>query len=370
VQQPRGIKGITDNPRPPVVAKAKIGRMVEHMRADGTVVQKPEKLDHIIFVEPQTGNEIEAFRALGSEPQSFLAVFPPDAESTLDAAWKRYGKLGLKCRGDGEVGIDRETGEERQCAGDYNKDHPEQHLCSFARPTVKGNKTYPPECKPTLSMRLVVPLAGALGLVQLDTGGVSSSVPTLWWQIEQLKSYAGGELGGVAVKVSIRPFTTRHGVSFAWNLSTPSEDELALLRRQFAEIVPVRVIGEGAIPRALEAAPPMEETPDADIYGEQPEEEINPSNVEVVEDPEPLPEEPEPLNAEPAETPDIGVPGEVVAAELAYKQALKASVWAEAKQASKIALMEANRGKAEAEGKWSSYVDWLLASTEQVPVKS
>ncbi len=358
--KPYGIKGVTDNPRAPVLAKAKIGRMNEK--------GYPEKLDHIVFVQPQTGTEIEAFRELGTRPTSFLAAFPDDDTRTfVDAAWKRYGKSGLKCRGDGDRGVDRETGEERQCAGEYNKDNPVAHLCSFARPTNKNGKDYPPECKPSVSLRLVVPLAGALGLVQLDTGGVASSVPTLWWQIDQLAQTSGGALAGVAIKVAIRPFTTAHGLSFAWNLETPSEEELQILKDQFACLAPVRVIERGVVP--VKALPPMSESIDQDIYG-LPEELVRPEEFE------PLPDEL--VNGDPAPvdngymqpenaTPDIGVPGEVVAAELAYKAALKASSWPTAKQQSKIALMEANCAKAEAAGDWSHCVDWLTASTEQIP---
>ncbi len=167
--RPYGIKGVTDNARPPVIVKAKIGRKNDK--------GYPEKLDYISFVEPgEEGTPCPAFEVLGTRPQSFLGAFPSDeTETFVDAAWKRYGKSGLKCRGDGEIGVDRETGEELQCAGEYSKDNPETHLCPHARPTEKTVngvlKKYPPECKPTLSMRLVVPLAGSMGLVQLDTGG-------------------------------------------------------------------------------------------------------------------------------------------------------------------------------------------------------
>lgn len=365
--RPYGIKGVTDNPRPPVVAKAKIGRMTEK--------GYPEKLDYIIFVEPQTGEPLEAFAELGHKPQSFLAAFPSDnTETFVDAAWKRYGKSGLKCRGDGDKGVDRETGEERQCAGDYNKDNPATHLCEFARPTQKNGKTHPPECKPSVSLRLVVPLAGALGLVQLDTGGVASSVPTLWWQIDQLRRTSGDQLAGVAIKVSIRPFTTQHGISYAWQLETPSGVELATLKEQFGRLAPVRVIERGVVPVA--ELPPMAESIDQDIYG-LPEAAVG----EVLPDPaSEIPGTIEEFEGEPVageaygsevlteDALDFAVSGEVVAVELAYKAALKASALTEAKKTAGLAIMEANRDKASETGNWESYTTWLEAQTARIPV--
>ena len=96
--RPYGIKGVTDNARPPVIVKAKIGRKNEK--------GYPEKLDYISFVEPgEEGTPCPAFDVLGDRPQSFLGAFPnDDTETFVDAAWKRYGKSGLKCRGDGEIG--------------------------------------------------------------------------------------------------------------------------------------------------------------------------------------------------------------------------------------------------------------------------
>lgn len=366
--QPRGIRGVTDNPRPPVLAKAKIGRKTEK--------GYPEKLDYIIFVAPQTGETLEAFAELGEKPTSFLAAFPSDDLDTfVDAAWKRYGKSGLKCRGDGDVGIDRETGEELTCAGDYNKDDPSAHLCEFARPTQKNGKTYPPECKPSVSLRLVVPLAGALGLVQLDTGGVASSVPTLWWQLDQLRRTSGDQLAGVAIKVSIRPFTTQHGISFAWQLETPSDIELQVLKEQFARLAPVRVIDRGVVP--VGELPPMTESIDQDIYG-IPDEALEPG--EVLEGDgtgtalPPVSEAQEERTWEPAVGPEaltedaVGLPGEVVAVELAYKAAVAASSLPPAKKTAAIAIMEANRDKAEDSGSFEHYVAWLEAQIARIPV--
>lgn len=363
-RKPYGIKGVTDNPRPPILAKAKIGYKTDE--------GYPKKLDYIIFVQPQSGEPIEAFAELGEKPTSFLAAFPHDeVESFVDAAWKRYGKSGLKCRGDGEVGIDRETGEERQCAGPYNKEDPDSHLCPFARPTRKNGKTYPPECKPSVSLRLVVPLAGALGLVQLDTGGVASSVPTLWWQIDQLRRTSGDQLAGVAIKVSIRPFTTQHGISYAWQLETPTDTELRRLKEQFARLAPVRVIDRGTV--SVGELPPMAESIDQDVYG-LPNEALNthesPGTVEAAESE--IPEggcadgSPPPGDEQP---PEVGLPGEVVEAELELVAAMKQARIPPAKRTATERLVEANRAKATELGDFDTYVDWLHRQAARVRPK-
>ena len=64
---------------------------------------------------------------------------------------------------------------------------------------------------------------------------------------------------------------------------------------------------------------------------------------------------------------DIGTPGEVVQAEIVYKRALTASPIPEAKKTAAIAVMEANRAKAEADGTLEAYVNWLAQITERVP---
>ena len=352
--RPCGIKGITDHPRPPVLAKAKIGRM----SAQGY----PEQLDHVIFVEPETGDEVEAFRKLGDKPTSFLAVLPADdIETFVDCAWKRFGEFGLKCRGDGEQGVERKTGRERECAGPYNKDNPAAHRCRFARPTKKKVNgllaEHPPECKPVLSLRVLVPLAGAVGLVQLDTGGAASSVPTLFWQLEQLNRASEGRLAGVAVKVIIRPFSGQKGVCYAWALANPSAHDISCLKRDFAPLSPVRVVDGEVLPPPAEL-PPLIESIDRDIYG-----------LPVARKArEKLPV------AKTAPATDIVVPPEV-AAEV---RVAEAALWAQVGRAKlpkvkrdcTLEVVAANRQVAAREASWPAYLSWLTGKAEELAAKA
>jgi len=363
--KPWGVKGLTESPRAPIVAKAKIGEKGDK--------GQPKRLDYIIFVEPQTGRRLPEYQAVfGEKPTSFAALLSADTvEDMVDVAWKRFGKKGLKCRGDGERGFDRETGEERECAGEYNFQDPTQHRCPFARPN--GDK--PAECKPILSMRLVVPQIPGLGVVQLDTGGVASSIPTLIAQLRMIENMTRDQDGrphmaGIAVKVLIRAFRDRFGnAAYSWQLEPLMEEEASALRSNIEGLVRI----EGQV--NMKALPPMDETPDPDLYGitEAPDARQIGAGGDVLhyEEADYGPEGPteDPLRPEPSDplADMIGMPGEAVAAELEYKRALGASTWPEAKQLSKVATMEANRRKAAESGSWSSYVDWLSASTDQVP---
>ena len=352
--RPYGIKGITDHPRRPVLAKAKIGRM--------SALGYPEKLDHVIFVEPETGDEIEAFRKLGDKPTSFLAVLPAnDIETFVDCAWKRFGEFGLKCRGDGEQGVERKTGRERGCAGPYNKDNPAAHRCRFARPTkskVNGLLTeHPPECKPVLSLQLLVPLAGAVGLVQLDTGGASSGVPTLFSQLEQLNRVSEGQLAGVAVKVIIRPFNGQKGICYAWALANPSAHDLSCLTRDFAALSAVRVVDGDVLPPPGEL-PPLVESIDRDIYG-------LPAARKAQE---------KLALAKTVSTTDIVVPpevaGEVRVAEAALWAQVGRAKLPKAKRDCTLEVVAANRELAAREACWPAYLSWLTGKSEELAAKA
>ncbi len=352
-RRPYGIKGITDRPRPPILAKAKIGRM----SAQGY----PEMLDHVIFVDPETGAEIAAFRKLGEKPTSFLAVLPADdMETFVDCAWKRYGERGLRCRGDGERGVERQTGRERECAGPYNKDRPSAHRCRFARPRKKkvgGLLTeHPPDCKPVLSLRLVVPLAGALGLVQLDTGGAASSVPTLFSQLKQLHRASDGHLAGVAVKVIIRSFSGQQGICYAWALANPSAHDLSCLEQDFAPLSAVRLVEGDVLPTPGEL-PPLIESIDRDIYG-LPAAGRASDNLPLV-------------TWVPAT--DIVVPAEIAGAvgvaEATFLAQVGLAKLPKAKRDCTLEVVAANRQVAAREASWPAYLSWLTGKAEELEAK-
>lgn len=342
-RKPWGILGLTDNPQPPVVAKAKIG-VKASKTINGKTIDYPQRIDYIRFVEPQTGRELPEYAAVfGAKPTAFNALLAGDTlEQCVDVAWKRFSTKGLKCRGDGVTGFDRETGESRPCAGAFSAD-PETYQCPFAKPTKKNGKDWPAECKPVLSMRLVVPQIPGLGIVQIDTGGAASSIPTLVWQLRTIEQSTGGHMAGIAVHVHIRAFPDKFGnTAYGWQLAPLLPGQADILRNNIEGLVRI----EAQLPKEL---PAMDELPDPDIYG-------LPAPGDTVQEAGTM-DEPE----IPEEWAD-----RIIAGEGMFMQALDAIVAPEAKKAAALAGMEHNRDVAAAMGTWEEYHGWLAQQTERM----
>ena len=335
--RPWGVLGLTDNPRAPIVAKAKIGEKGDR--------GQPMRLDYVIFVEPQTGRRLPEFQEVfGERPTEFKALLAGDTlEQNIDVAWKRYGKQGLKCRGDGETGVNRETGEQCQCAGEYNFDDQTKHLCPYARPTKKGGKVSPPECKPVLSMRLVVPQIPGLGVVQIDTGGVASSIQTLVWQLRMIERLTDGHMAGIAVRMSIRAFPDKFGnAAYSWQITPVPEEEAAELRGNVEALTRI----EGQIPKEL---PQIAEQVDSDIYGL----------------PAPASDEGGKQEETERRTPTAWL-AKVATAEGVLYGAIDRAGLPQAKLESYKRKIQNAYEHAEAGGLWQDYLDWLTSERERL----
>ena len=350
MQQPRtrlrGVATISD--RPTRIGKLKIGEKT--LSKSGKEI--PTKLDHIKAVDG-AGNLIQAFHdVFGERPTEFRAVFPSnDPDDFYWEAYRRYGSgTGLVCHGDGRQAIVEETGETIDCP------------CHYAEPTIKDGKEYPPACKPVASLSLFLYDVPALGVFQIDTTSINS-IRNIRWFLSALPGLTGGQYAGIPFKVKVEPFQAMHdgkaSTAYQWKLDLLPGYKPADLRMAAAQAV-----GAFLVPPDLADRPMLDEAKPDDLYvglpaqtGEGiPRDEGADYGAEVLT--EDIADE---------DGIDIGMPGEVVAAELEYKRALGASTWPEAKQLSKVATMEANRRKAAESGSWSSYVDWLSASTDQVP---
>ncbi len=325
-QRLRGVQTISD--RPARIGKLKIGEKREKTRADGSTVEYPSKLDYIKAVDG-AGNPIEAFHAVfGEKPTEFRAVFPSnDPVDFYWEAYRRYGSgTGLVCHGDGRQAIVEETGETIECP------------CQCA----EGDR---PTCKPVASLSLFLYDVPALGVFQIDTGSINS-IKNIRWFLSALPGLTAGQYAGIPFRVKIEPFQAMHegkaSTAYQWKL-----DLLPGYRPADLRMAAAQAVENFLVPPDLSEGRLLDEAKPEDLYAGLP-----------------APEEPK---AEPAPDPVPGLPGEVAAAELAYRKALKASGWPAAKQDSKVKLMEANQAKAREAGDWSHYVDWLVASTEQVP---
>lgn len=335
------LSGVEDiQARAPRIGKLKIGETRE-VTKNGRTVTYPAKLDYIV-AKDGAGNRVQSFHDVyGERPTEFMAVLPAnDPAEFYWEAYRRYGSgTGLACHGDGRYAIVEATGETIECP------------CPYAEPTVRDGKEYPPACKVVASLSLWLYEVPELGIFQIDTGSYRSVSNIKWFLRVGLPALSGGQLAGIPIRVYVEPFQVVHdgkvSTAYQWKLGLAPGMRPADVRVAAQEAVEGFCLPVEAGPRLIDEAKPE------DLYAEAASDD---HQIEAAPEPEPITD---PLS--------FGVPGEVVSAELAYRRAIEASSWPEAKKASKIALMQANRAKASEAGDWNHYVDWLNASLAAVP---
>jgi hypothetical protein len=348
----------TISDRPARIGKLKIGEKT--LSRSGKEI--PTKLDFIKAVDG-AGNPIEAFHAVfGEKPTEFRAVFP--SNDPIDFYWeayRRYGSgTGLVCHGDGRQAIVEETGETIECP------------CHFAEPTLKDGKEYPPACKPVASLSLFLYDVPALGVFQIDTGSINS-IKNVRWFLSALPGLTAGQYAGIPFRVKIEPFQAMHdgkaSTAYRWKLDLLPGYRPADLRMAAKEAV-----DSFLLPPDLSEGRLLDEAKPEDLYaglpapGAEPEPaEYDYSSEDAVEMDAASRIAAERWRPQTSADPDFGVPGEVVQAELAYKAALKHSALPEAKKTAAIAVMEANRTKAEEDQTFEAYTNWLEAQTARIP---
>lgn len=338
MQQPRprlrGVATISD--RPARIGKLKIGEKT--LSRNGKEI--PTKLDYIKAVDA-AGQTIAAFHdVFGEKPTEFRAVFPSnDPVDFYWEAYRRYGSgTGLACHGDGRQAIVEETGETIDCP------------CHHA----DGER---PACKPVASLSLFLYDVPALGVFQIDTGSLNS-IKNLRWFIQALPGLTGGQYAGIPFRVKIEPFQAMHdgkaSTAYQWKL-----DLLPGYRPADLRMAAAQAVESFLMPPDLATQPLLDEAKPQDLYvgipastgeADQPEDDFS----DLLG-----PDEPEPEEAV--------VPPEALAAEATYHERLKASSLPPAKIESCIALMDANRAKARAQGTWPSYTAWLEQQTARIP---
>ncbi|MBN1461381.1 MAG: hypothetical protein JXA57_17775 [Armatimonadetes bacterium] len=307
----RGVATISD--RPARIGKLKIGEKT--LSKNGKEI--PSKLDYIKAVDG-AGNVIQAFHdVFGEKPTEFRAVFPSnDPDDFYWEAYRRYGSgTGLVCHGDGRQAIVEETGETIDC--------PCQH--------AEGER---PSCKPVASLSLFLFDVPALGVFQIDTGSLNS-IKNMRWFLSALPGLTGGQYAGIPFKVKVEPFQALHdgkaSLAYQWKLDLLPGYKPADLR-----MAAQQAVESFLLPPEIAERPMIDEAKPEDLYAGLP-------------------------------VPSEGT--DAIAAEEAYAKALLESPWPKAKKDSKLELMSANREKARESEDWGHYVDWLTASTEQVPRK-
>lgn len=184
--------------------KIKIGKkeVLEERGPNGELLRtrtRPVALDHFRIV----GGEYAVHQAYGPEPKE-LTVYLPIKLSPLvwDANWKRYGKGGLLCKGDGLIGREVQRGlglKERDCA---------DRGCPFALPTSSKNpitgqfEERLAACRiiGILNLKIVgVPSAGVYALELKGARAVAEAQNFL----ENLELIAGGNIAGIPFVIRV-----------------------------------------------------------------------------------------------------------------------------------------------------------------------
>ncbi len=321
----RGVATITD--RPTRVGKLKIGEKT--LSRNGKEI--PSKLDYIKAVDG-AGNRIEAFHAVyGEKPTEFRAVFPSnDPNEFWWEAYRRYGSgTGLACHGDGRQAIVEETGETIECP------------CSLA----EGDR---PSCKPVGSLSLFCYEVPALGVFQIDTGGINS-IRNCRWFLHALPGLTGGQYQGIPFRVYVEPFQALHdgkaSTAYAWKLDLLPGMKPADLRMAAAQAVDSFLLPPGVRAELDEAKP-------EELYVGLP----APADGEAEAD----------GLAEMETDRETTIPEEVEGAEILFMEALDALGLTPGKRASAIATMAENRERAVESGHFDGYLAWLRTQTERL----
>ena len=180
------IKGLSERTKIPRLGKIRLGVKGEK--------GYPQAVDYFVVNADKSTSEEAAknFHAVyGDKPKTLdIILVGNDIDKIFPQFYKRHGKTGLMCKGDGEVAhaIDPKTGEivEGPCKG------PE---CKFA----KENK-----CGPVGSLYVILYKVKGVGVWQLDTGSVNSIIQ-LNSSLKMIASLTGGRLSGIPMKLIIKP---------------------------------------------------------------------------------------------------------------------------------------------------------------------
>ena len=174
------IKGISERRRLPRQGKIKIGEKVQKENRNGKVVEYPVALDH--FKVPE-----EVAAIYGQDPKELDIIFPVnDLEQVFPQYMKKYGKVGLHCKGDGETGTAMIDGEmvERECNPDED-------------PWCKG-------CMPKGTLSYIVPKVSSMRVYQTTTSGWNSIV-NINSSLDMIRGMTGGKIAFIPLKLKIEP---------------------------------------------------------------------------------------------------------------------------------------------------------------------
>jgi len=155
------VKGLSERRRLPRLGKVRGGILVTEKTKGGKEVSYPKEVDY--FVAPP---EVQA--VYGQAPRELDVMFPcEEREIFFPQAFKWWGQLGLKCRGNGEIGVKRVGDllpEEKETLDEIPKDP--NSLVEVACPCSRL-KT---ECGLSGRLFLILPRVSMGGVYEFPTG--------------------------------------------------------------------------------------------------------------------------------------------------------------------------------------------------------
>jgi len=260
------IKGISDVDQLPRIGKIRLGVKDKEKGF-------PIKTDYFVF-DPTDKDVIEEFKKIyGDKPKALDILFATDdPESNFPQFMKRYTYGTLVCKGDGEVGQEKQFDKDKKQIGVKEV---KCEGCAYA----KSGK-----CKPLASLMFLLPRIPGIGVFQLDTTSRNSIIGVNAGM--KLVKTLYKRISGVPLRLLLSPKTVspdgRAKIIYVISLSIEGTLEKALKNGTYAPALEAPKVAILPVPDEEEAAdhfPEEEET--VEEHDEQPVEEEAPSTENV-----------------------------------------------------------------------------------------
>lgn len=241
------------------------------------IANYPRKLQFFTFTRPvidNDGNEVfepdfQAIEAHGSMPTAIDIVHLDD--NPFNGAYQMWSSSELRCKGDGinamRVLSMAATDEEKRLAA-AAKDAGERYFpiingcwtrgCPYSKEmTDDRNRVQPSPCKPGADLKFQLARNIRVGgTAYFHTSGIRS-ITQMHSSLERIKSLTGGRLAGIPLKMTLRPYKTKHNgqtaTQYGVSLEFRAEDIDSLRTNLIEQAFKFRSVPEMPQRRLLEA---------------------------------------------------------------------------------------------------------------------
>ena len=258
------IKGISDVDQLPRIGKIRLGVKDKEKGF-------PIKTDYFVF-DPTDKDVIEEFKKIyGDKPKALDILFATDEpESNFPQFMKRYTYGTLVCKGDGEIGQEKQFDKDKKQIGVKEV---KCEGCAYA----KAGK-----CKPLASLMFLLPRIPGIGVFQLDTTSRNSIIGVNAGM--KLVKTLYKRISGVPLRLLLSPKTVspdgRAKVIYVISLSIEGTLEKAMKNGTYAPVLEAPKVAILPAPDEEEATDHFPEEEEGEEHDEPPvEEETTTENV-------------------------------------------------------------------------------------------